>query len=171
MIRSLAVIVLPLLVITFFFTRNLDNHPVAVVDWQPVLAQARAQSPYPVLAPTHLPPDWRATRVDWVKLGDPYLNSEPAVRNTWELGFLSPAGVYIALDQGDRQADEMIKAASRSGLPDGTSEVAGRRWQRLVTEDGRTRSLVLTAPKVTTVVVGDTSYEALESYAATLSSS
>jgi hypothetical protein len=171
MIRSLAVILIPLLVITFFATRNLGDHPVTVVDWKPVLAVARQQAPYPVLAPTNLPAEWRATRVTWVKTGDPYLNGAPALRNTWELGFLAPDDVYIAVNQGDAESEEFIKDESREGRPDGQSTVNGSPWERLVTDDERTRSLVSSTPKVTTVVVGDTSYEALEAYTATLSAS
>ena len=47
--------------------------------------------------------------------------------------------------------------------------VNGQTWQRLVTDDDRTRSLVLSTPTVATIVTGDTSYEVLESYTATLS--
>ncbi len=171
MVRSLAVILVPLLVIAFLFTRNLDDHPVTVVDWKPVLAQARDQSPYPVLAPTSLPPEWRATKVTWVKTGDPFLNGAPAVRNTWQLGFLAPDDVYIELDQGDKATADLIKTQTREGLPGGRSTVGGQTWERLVTQDDRTRSLVLASPQVTAIVSGDTSYEALESYAATLRSS
>jgi hypothetical protein len=169
MLRSLLVILVPLLLITFVATRNLDDHPVTVVNWQPVLAQARAESPYPVLAPTNLPPEWRATRVSWVKQGDPFLNGEPAVRNTWQLGFLAPDDIYIGLEQGDKEANRFVQDETREGRGDGESVVNGQTWQRLVTDDDRTRSLVLSTPTVTTIVTGDTSYEALESYTATLS--
>lgn len=171
MIRSLAVVLLPLLVITFIATRNLHDHPVTVVDWRPVLAAARQQAPYPVLAPTHLPPEWRATRVTWVKAGDPFLNGEPAVRNTWQLGFLDPDNVFIDLNQGDKRSAEFIAEQTVKGRPDGESVVSGQKWERRVTDDGQTRSLVISTPQVTTIVVGDTSYQALESYAATLSTS
>jgi hypothetical protein len=168
MIRSLAVILLPVLLLTMLFTRNLESAPVTVVDWRPVLAQAREQSPYPVLAPTNLPPEWRSTQVRWVKQGDPYLDGAAAVRNTWQLGFLAPDDTYVALNQGDARPADFIAAQSRDGLPDGQSSIEGATWQRLRTEDGRTRSLVLGTPQVTTLVVGDTSYEALESFATTL---
>jgi len=171
MIRSLAVILVPVLLITFLLTRNLSDAPVTVVDWRPVLTVARAEAPYPVLAPTNLPPDWRATRVNWVKTGDPFVNGDPAVRNTWQLGFLAPNDIYIDLKQGDVRSGEFIKDETRSGLPDGESTVAGAAWKRLISEDERTRSLVLSTPSVTTIVVGDTSYEELDSYAATLKAS
>jgi Protein of unknown function (DUF4245) len=168
MIRSLAVILIPLLLITFLTTRNLTDHPVEVVDWRPVLALARKESPYPVLAPINLPKEWRPTRVSWVKVGQPDLGGQPAVRNTWQLGFLDPDDIYIELDQGDLNAAQMIKDETRDGAVDGTSRVNGQSWERLVSSDGRTRSLVLGSSKVTAIIVGDTSYGALEAYADTL---
>lgn len=169
MVRSLAVILLPLLVITVLFTRNPDP-PVAVVDVAPVLEVARRQAPYPVLAPANLPPDWRPTRVAWEKLGQPVLNGEPAVRNGWRLGYLDPGNTYVALEQGDLRAEDMVADATRKGVPDGESAVAGTTWQRRVSADGRTRSLVLPSTPVTTVVAGDTDYAELEAFAATLRS-
>ena len=55
MIRSLAVILIPLVIITVLFTDLPDDKPVTEVDWQPVLAVARRDAPFPVLAPTNLP--------------------------------------------------------------------------------------------------------------------
>ena len=69
MIRSLALIVIPLIVIVVIFTDVPDDHPVKEVDWKPVLATARQQAPFDVLAPTNLPEGWRATRVNWVPQG------------------------------------------------------------------------------------------------------
>lgn len=170
MMRSLAVILLPILVITVLATRSLDDHPVTVVDWQPVLAQARKAAPYHVLAPTNLPKEWRPTRVSWTKVGDPGLNGQPMSRNTWQLGFLAPDDIYVALSQGDLKPAEFVKAETGDGVPDGTSVVGADTWERRVKGDGGTRSLVLSSAAVTTVVSGDTSYAALESYAATLRS-
>ena len=47
--------------------------------------------------------------------------------------------------------------------------MSGQVWQRMVSSDGRTRSLVLREPEVTTIVSGDLHYAALEAYASTLS--
>lgn len=171
MVRSLAVILVPILIITVFFTRYLDDAPVTVVDYQPVLAQARADAPYPVLAPSGLASDWRPTRVSWLKVGDPGLNRVPSVRNLWQLGYLSPDNIYFGVAQGDLQPQSLIDDQSREGLPDGDSQVKDATWKRLVSSDDRTRSLVLASPDVTTIVVGDTSYEDLETFAGTLTSS
>jgi Protein of unknown function (DUF4245) len=170
MIRSLAVIIIPLLLITFFFTRNLDDHPVTVVDWRPTLAQARAEAPYPVLAPVNLPSTWRPTQVSWVKVGEASYNDAPSPRNAWTLGFLDPSDTYISIYQGDRATQAMVNSATRNGLPDGSSTVIGKTWERMVSPDQRTRSLVLVEPEVTTVVAGDVGYSALEAYVGTLRS-
>jgi len=169
MVRSLVVILIPLVIISVLFTRNLSDHPVQVVSYQVTLTKARAEAPYPVLAPTGLPPSWRATRAEWVPKGVPYLNDEPSVRNLWQLGFLAPNDTFIALNQGDALPEQFVADYTREGLPDGTSQISGQPWERRVSPDERTRSLVRTTPAVTTVVVGDTSYEALEAFAATLS--
>ena len=169
MIRSLALIVIPLIAIAIIFTDVPDDHPVKEVDWKPVLATAREQAPFDVLAPTNLPQGWRATRVNWVPLGKPYLNGEASPRNLWQIGFLSPDDVYIDLNQGDAQPQEMVDQQSREGTLDGSSVIGAQTWQRLISPDGRTRSLVLHGPSDTVVVSADLPYEALEAYASTLS--
>jgi hypothetical protein len=161
----------PILVIIAIATRNPDEHPVVVVDYQPVLAEARADAPYPVLAPASLPPQWRATRASWRQVGEPGPDGVRSPRNQWDLGLLAPNDIYIGLSQGDLRPADLIKQKTRNALPDGTSRVGTRTWERRVTGDGRTRALVSSTSPVTTVVAGDTSYEALESYAATLRSS
>jgi len=170
MIRSLAVILIPLVIITVLFTDLPDDHQVQVVDWKPVLTTAREQSPFPVLAPTNLPDGWRATRASWVKEGDPALNGQPSVRNQWQLGLLTPDDIYIGLDQGDLRPDDLVEEQTRAGTADGESLVNGEVWQRLVSPDGRTRSLVLRTAEVTSIVSADVEYPALEAYASTLSS-
>jgi hypothetical protein len=170
LIRSLALIVIPLVVIAIIFTNVPDDHPVKEVDWKPVLATAQKQAPFEVLAPTNLPEGWRATRVNWVPQGRPYLNGEASPRNLWQIGFLSPDDVYIDLNQGDARPQELVDQQSREGSPDGNSVIAGQTWQRLVSPDGRTRSLVLHGSSTTVVVSADLPYEALEAYASTLSS-
>jgi Protein of unknown function (DUF4245) len=169
MIRSLAVILIPLVILTVLFTDLPKDHPVTEVEWRPVLAKARREAPYPVLAPTRLPDGWRATQADWAAVGKPTQSGELSVRNLWQLGVLNSDDVFIGLDQGDRLADDLVDEQSRAGTADGESAVNGQVWQRLVSPDGRTRSLVRRDPKVTSIISGDLPYSALEAYAATLS--
>lgn len=168
MVRSLAVILIPVVIITYFFTRTPDGPTVRALDWTPVLAQARDQAPYPVLAPRAVPETWRATQVRWVPEGRPYLNGDPSPRNLWELGFLDTGNTYIELVQGDLEARDLVQDKTREGVEDGTSDVAGTAWERRTSEDERTRSLVRTADGVTSIVVGDLPFPELENFAATL---
>jgi hypothetical protein len=165
------VILIPLVVITVLFTKLPKDHPVEVVDPQPVLAKARQESPYPVVAPANLPKDWRPTRVAWIRTGEPYLNGQPSVRNLWRLGYLDPDDRYVAVVQGDAEVDDLIAAETRDGVADGQSTVAGEVWQRRVSPDERTRALVRRGADVTTIVEGDIGYPQLEAFASTLASS
>ena len=170
MIRSLAVILIPLVIITVLFTDLPDDQPVTEVDWQPVLAVARRDAPFPVLAPSNLPEGWRATQAEWVKTGEPFRGRcSRRSATSGQLGFLTPDDVFIGLDQGDLQPDDLVEEQTREGTADGESTVSGQAWERLVSPDGRTRSLVRREPAVTTIVSGDLAYAALEAYASTLS--
>jgi hypothetical protein len=171
MIRSLAVILIPLVVLTVLFTDVPKDRPVSEVDWRSVLATARREAPFPVLAPTKLPDGWRATQANWTAVGKPSETGQLSVRNLWQLGFLNSDNVFIGLDQGDLLADDLVAEQSRAGTADGESAVNGQVWQRLVSPDGRTRSLVRRDPTVTAVISGDLPYAALETYAGTLSTS
>jgi hypothetical protein len=170
LIRSLLVIIIPLVIITAVFTNIPRDHPVKTVDWTPVLTTARSRAPFPVLAPTNLPDSWRVTKASWVKRGDPDVGGQVSPRNQWEFGVLTPDDTYIGLGQGDLELKDFVAQQSRQGTADGTSSVGGQSWDRLVSPDGRTRSLVWTAAKVTTVVSGDLPYPALETFASTLAS-
>jgi len=167
MVRSLAVILIPVVIITYFFTRTPES-TVKTVDWTPVLAQARQQAPFDVLAPRAVPEDWKATRASWVPQGRPTLNGDPSPRNLWQLGFLDSSDTYVELAQGDREGQDLVADKTRKGLPDGESTVQGQVWERKISEDERTRSLVIATPALTTVVSGDLPYAELESFAATL---
>ena len=170
MVISLLVIMIPVAILAFVLTRGQDEPVVKTVDWQPVAAQARQQAPFEILTPVELPAGWRATQTSWTKIGQADPTGNESVRNRWRLGVLTDQDIYIELDQVDKQAGDFVDDITREGQPDGTSQVDGQTWKRLVTDDDRTRSLVLATPAVTTVVSGDTSYQQLETYVGLLHS-
>ncbi|MFC7622400.1 DUF4245 domain-containing protein [Microlunatus sp. GCM10028923] len=163
MVRSLLIILVPLLIITFVFTRNTEDHPVEAVDPAPVLTQARQEAPYPVLMPTNLPAEWIPTRVAWEPEG--YEGAPP--RQLWQIGYLSPDRIYLAVNQSP-DTDTLVGPQTRDGVPDGESTIGDTAWERRISPDGRTRSLVSITKQVSTVIVGDTDYAALEAFAGTL---
>lgn len=171
MVRSLAVILIPVVIITYLFTRSPDEPAVQVVDFAPALGQARDQAPYAVLAPAAVPAGWRATKAVWLQEGDSGLNGQVAPRNQWELGFLTAENMYIELDQGDLRSQEMVADRTRGGVPDGQSTIGDQVWERRISPDERTRSLVLVSPSVTSIVFADLPYGELEIFASALRTS
>ena len=168
MVLSLAAILVPELLISWFFTRTPDSPPIRAVDWAPTLSAARAQAPYPVLAPANLPATWIPRKVVWAKPGEPGLDGQPATGHTWQLGVLSPDEVYLTVTQRDSGQATLVSGLTRSGAKDGSATVGGSVWDRYVSGDGRTRALVRADVATATVVAGDTTYEGLAAFAATL---
>ncbi|MFW6597251.1 DUF4245 domain-containing protein [Propionibacteriaceae bacterium Y2011] len=161
MVRSLAVLLIPVLAITLLFTVDPQESPGAQpVEWQPVRDQAVAEAGFEVVAPARLPESWAPVRVAWEN------DDEQAQR--WMLGWLDPQQTYFAVEQSNVTSAIFIARVSRDGVADGVSQVGDQTWERYRSPDDRTRSLVLTGPEATTIVVSDASYEALEAFAATL---
>lgn len=174
MVRSLAVILVPVLVICLLFTINLRDAPVQRVDVGPVLSTARKEAPYPVLAPAGLPDTWVPTRVEWTRQGDPGINGQPSAANRWMNGWLDPDQMYVQIEQRDGSPDLIVREALPESLVEGDSTVTAgdgaQTWQRRLAENGRTRALVLTGKDVTAIVSGDVAYAELEVFASTLRS-
>lgn len=169
MVIAMAVVLVPIALVSWFFTR-LPEPTANVVDPAPLIARARSEAPFPVLAPTNLPDGWVATRARWTPEGLPLLNREPAVGNTWQLGYLTPQQMFLGVDQRDRLPDLFVSEVTRGGRPAGTSTVAGTPWQRLTSADGRTNALVQRGERAVTIVTGDVEFGALEAFAGTLAS-
>ena len=169
MVVAMAVLVVPVLAITWLFTR--DPAPqVESVDYRSTAERAAAASDFEILVPQGLPDTWTATKAMWMPAGMSG-QAEPVVGDTWTLGFLTPDRMFIGLDQRVVAPAQFVAQKSRDGRPDGESSVAGTPWTRLVSADDRTRSLVRPgdgrdAPAV--VISGDLPYEALEAFASTL---
>ena len=168
MIISMAVILVPVLLIVFFFTQPADQEREKA-DVAGMLTRAKAESPYPLLRSEGLGDDWTAVRVAWAKDGDPWITSEPADGDSWQVGYLSPDEIYYGVQQRNRDVARFIDTVTREGKPvGGEVELAGRTWERYESDDGRTRSLVSTTDDVTSVVTADTDFVELEAFAGTL---
>lgn len=165
---SMLVLLVPIALIAWWFTS--DPVPkVEAVDVAPVLAAAEQESPYPILRAVNLPADWVPVRVAWAIDGDAWIDSKPAVGNSWQLGYMAPNGVYVAVQQRDRGVEGFLKQVTRDGVRDGDDAVLqGRSWERWTSKDDRTRSLVWREGDMVAVVTGDTGFEQLEAFAGSL---
>ena len=165
MIVALLVLLVPILGISFAFTRNPDPQ-VPSVAYAPVAARAATASEYVVYAPATLPAGWTCTSAQWLPAGASG-QAKAVVGDTWSMAFLTPERRYVGLDQRAAAPDAFVTERTREGSQDGASTAAGLDWTRYVSDDGRTRSLVHVDDSVV-VVSGDLPYADLEAFAATL---
>lgn len=170
MVISMAVLVVPLLLIVGFFTQPADRaENIQPVDVPGNLARAKDESPYPLLYADSLPEGWTPVRVGWAKQGDTWLDHEPATSNWWLVGYLSPAEIYFGVQQRDGVVPGFVERVTREGTTMGGAVTIGDRdWTRYESEDGRTRSLVSDAGGVVSIVTADTDFATLEEFTASL---
>lgn len=168
MLISMGVILIPVVALVLFFTQPAEQKPQSV-DVAGTLARARAESPFPLLEAQGLGDDWTAVRVAFARDGEPWITSEPAAGDSWQVGYLSPDEVYFGVQQRNDDESQFIDTVTRDGRAVGGSvEAAGREWQRYESKDGRTMSLVSETDEVTSVVSADTDFVALEAFASML---
>ncbi|WP_175557265.1 DUF4245 domain-containing protein [Raineyella antarctica] len=174
MFLSLAVILIPILLLSWLYTNNLPDYPVQAVDPAPALAQARSEAPYPVYVPANLPAGeggWTVTQASWVAQGTMSRTGDgPSGTNEWLWGALDPTQTYYAVNQSDGPSRLLVERVSRKGNQDGTSTVNGQQWQRWISPDGRTRVLAREEGDMTITVSADATYEGIEALASTLTS-
>ena len=150
MLLSMAVISLPIVAIVEWFPHDSKNPHDAVqtVDYTIPLAQARrdANLPFQALAPTPLPPGWRATSV--------HADLNPGAQLRWELGFLTNDDQYASLDQvaDGKGVDGVLAiqapAATQVTGTAGTITAGGHQWQLYATPDGKRHALARTTAPV-----------------------
>ncbi|ADB34592.1 hypothetical protein Kfla_5586 [Kribbella flavida DSM 17836] len=151
-----------LLVVAFLMlvTWRPKEEKVRAVEYTAQLADAKKVAPW-ILGPSPLPPGWTATNVEF--------RAPQQSPITWHLGTVTDQRKYVGLEQSNVttrgfQNDELGKTED-----DGTSTVGGVVWQRrtLLEREGE-HALVRVGSGITTIVVGDAGYPALETFAATL---
>ncbi|MHA6511065.1 DUF4245 domain-containing protein [Tessaracoccus sp. Z1128] len=168
MVISMAVLLVPIALIAWWFTVTPEPRPEAV-SVEETLARAVAESPYPPLRAAEPGADWIPVRVAWAKEGDPWITGDPATGNWWQVGYLAPDEIYYGVQQRDGAPAGFVADTTREGRPLGDDvDLAGRTWERYESADGRTRSLVHADDVVTSIVTADADFTALEAFAATL---
>jgi Protein of unknown function (DUF4245) len=138
--------------------RPVDN-PVKTVNFRAVLAVAREQAPFHVLAPDPVPAGLRATNVSWDGVGG---------RVSWHVGFLTSGQDYIGLYQGNGPTTAFLDAATPATDRGAPVTVRGKRWMTLTNSDQGETALVRTVNGVTTVVTGTAPEPQLASFIAHL---
>jgi len=136
------------------------SEKINAVEYSAQLQDARKLAPW-VRGPAPMPDGWTATSVEF--------RAPEQSPVTWHLGIVTTEKKYVGLEQSNVtgaafQRDELGKTED-----DGTATVAGVVWQRkTLLERENEHALVLIGSGVTTIVVGNAGYPALETFAATL---
>src|SRR5689334_1271 len=160
MILSLGLISLMAGVIYIFIPHDDSEPDLKRVDYRVELLTARRAASYPVAAPEGLSTAWKPTSVR-------YDGSEFDV---WHLGFQTPDGQYVAVEQSTQRPAVFIDSASQGARrTEGTQRIGDRTWQRY--EGDHYDALVLTGKGSTTVVTGTGSFGTLTKMAQALKTS
>ncbi len=151
----LGIVVVLLLVVVR--TNGVTQPPVDVAAGARAAAERLDFTP---AVPTGLPADWRATSVR--------TTTATAGVLTWHAGWVTGRTEYVAVEQGARAPQAWLAAQTNRGRPDGTQDVDGVTWQRILRTDKVQNSLVHVSGPVTTVVTGTAGYDVLAVLAAAL---
>jgi hypothetical protein len=145
--------------VMYIFIPHSGGNGVHPVEYRTAVVSARRAAPYPILAPVGLPKGWNATAVEY--------DGQDTQDAEWTLGFIDPAGQYVAVRQTNGPAAAFLADATTNGVrQSATSTVDGTVWSHY--QGTRYRALVLKTAKGTTAVTGTESYAALAAFAATL---
>ena len=151
------VVVAFLMIVTW---RPKEERVGKAVEYTAQLEDAKKVAPW-VRGPEPMPQGWIATSVEF--------RAPEQSPMTWHLGVLTNEKKYVGLEQSNVtgtkfQSDELGKTTD-----DGTSSVEGVSWQRKVLLERKgENALVLVGSGVTTIVVGNAGYPALEAFASVL---
>lgn len=134
-----------------------EETPVRAVDYTGQLSAARDLADYPVVAPRGLDAAWVPTSVDLQSSGG-------TVR--WHLGFLTPTEEYVGLEQGDFEAQDLVRKYVGGLQPGGRVSAGGESWE-LFRGDTDT-ALLRRDGDVVTIVVGTAPTDQLTRFARSL---
>ncbi len=141
-----AMIVLLAIIAVFVVFRAVNRtepeSAVRTVDYQPVVAAAREQVDFPLLAPPELPAGWRATVAEFT-----------VTPPSWHLRVLTEEQRYLGLEQSRSSVRDMVATyVDRDAVRGEAVDVGGESW-RTWTDSGGDTALVKTDREVTTLLV------------------
>ncbi|MFE5186902.1 DUF4245 domain-containing protein [Streptomyces sp. NPDC056628] len=157
MVLSLGVTVLAAGVVYLFVPHDDGTPDLPRVDYRVELLTARRAASYPVAAPQGLPDSWKPTSVRFQ--ADEF--------DAWHLGYHTPNGGYVQLQQSTEKPADFIEQASQGARrTDVTERIGDRTWTRYT--GGRYDALVSREDGATTVVAGTGSFGQLTEMAKAL---
>lgn len=154
---SLAVLLVPILLVVVLFQYLGSDDEVTVVDPDPAVTQAR-RAGLDVASPDGLPDGWRPTSA--VVRAD-------ADAVTLRLGYVTPSGGFLQLVASNQDAAPLLRREVGTARPDGVQRIDGATWQTYPGR-GQERALVLLEPERTLLVLGQAPLPELRAFAGSL---
>ena len=155
----LPLLVLVVLLVVFTWPRAPHSDGIHVIDTGPAISAARGQLGFPIVVPVGLSDRWRPTSTQLQPAG-------PASGASFRIGYVTPAGQYAELLEGD-DAPDAVAAQYGPLAAAGTVSIDGTSWDRYRTGDGHSL-LRLTTSKRTTIVSGTAQQDELTQLAGSL---
>jgi hypothetical protein len=155
----LPLLVLVVLLVVFTWPRAPHSDGIHVIDTGPAISAARSQLGFSIVVPVGLSDRWRPTSTQLQPAG-------PASGASFRIGYVTPAGQYAELLEGD-DAPDAVAAQYGPLAAAGTVSIDGASWDRYRTGDGHSL-LRLTTGKRTTIVSGTAQQDELTQLAGSL---
>ena len=160
MALSLAVLLVPILLVFGVYQVVLDGNDPVAIDPGPAYQQARADGEFPVAEPVGLDPEWVPVRATYRPAGP----DGPTLR----VGYVTPDGGAIQVVQSARPAPDLLVAELTStAQPQGSVEVGATTWQWYAARPGE-RAMVWLAQDHSVLIVGTAPDDELAAMAAAL---
>jgi hypothetical protein len=124
------------------------------VDVRGTAVSVQDETGWPIVEPVGLPEGWSPTSVRYVRTTDDFM--------TWHVGYRTPSGTFVAVEQTMDPSREWISAQTNRAPTEGTMEVAGLTWEKLV-RDNKVQNSLLHQPEaegeLTTLITGTADFE------------
>jgi hypothetical protein len=124
MVLSMALIVLPILLVIWLMPSSAPKSPVSAVsasEYQSMLTAARGGLPFTALSPTGLPGGWELTSDDYEPAG--------ATAADWHLGYQTPSGRYAEFEQTTENVARFLHDQGSDATSAGSVTAGGVAWQ------------------------------------------
>ncbi|MGL5911097.1 MAG: DUF4245 domain-containing protein [Phycicoccus sp.] len=129
------------------------------VDVAATAVQVQRDTGWPIVAAEGLPEGWRETSARYSRTTEEVM--------AWHAGYQTPEGTYVAVEQALDPPRGWVTAQTNRAPREGTLEIEGRAWVKLVRDTKTQNSLVAepTAPgELTTLVTGTATFDDLTEF-------
>jgi hypothetical protein len=159
MALSLAVLLVPIVLLLVFYRVVLDGDKPISIDAGPTIQQARSAAAFPVVVPNGLGDDWHPVSATFKRDID---------GATLRLGYVDPDSDPIQLVESSTPTEKLIPVElGANPRPVSTFSDGARTWQRYDSRKGE-NVLVLLEKGRTIIIVGKAESESLETFASSL---